>query len=91
MKQLPELHLGTINLPPDTITKCINILAKRGAGKSYLAGVLEEELAKNDYPFVIIDPRELIGVLENYILFQSLEEIMVMLILKYKMGQGWRT
>ena len=56
MKQLPELHLGTINLPPDTITKCINILAKRGAGKSYLAGVLEEELAKNDYPFVIIDP-----------------------------------
>ena len=55
-QELAELHLGTITLPPDTITKCINILAKRGAGKSYLAGVLEEELAKADYPFVIIDP-----------------------------------
>ncbi len=55
-KNLPELHLGTISLPSDTITKCINILAKRGAGKSYLAGVLEEELAKGDYPFVVIDP-----------------------------------
>ncbi|NOX71979.1 MAG: ATP-binding protein [Candidatus Micrarchaeota archaeon] len=38
------------------ITKHVSILAKTGAGKSYAAGVLIEELAENGVPAVIIDP-----------------------------------
>ncbi len=38
------------------IKKHIAILAKTGAGKSYLAGVLLEEFAENDVPVVVIDP-----------------------------------
>ncbi len=38
------------------ITKHVCILAKTGAGKSYAAGVLIEELAENKVPAVIIDP-----------------------------------
>ncbi|HEX54735.1 MAG: hypothetical protein DRO90_01150 [Candidatus Altiarchaeales archaeon] len=39
-----------------TIGKHISILAKTGAGKSYTVGVILEELLKNDFPIVIIDP-----------------------------------
>ena len=53
---LQELDLGSIAIPGKFITKCCSILAKRGSGKTYLAGVLEEELAKAEYPFVVIDP-----------------------------------
>ncbi|MBN2101515.1 MAG: ATP-binding protein [Candidatus Aenigmarchaeota archaeon] len=38
------------------ITKHVSVLAKTGAGKSYAAGVLIEELAENKVPAVIIDP-----------------------------------
>jgi len=38
------------------IKKHISILAKTGAGKSYVVGVLLEELAENNIPAVIIDP-----------------------------------
>ena len=55
-QELQELNIGSITIPGKFITKCCNILAKRGSGKTYLAGVIEEELAKAEYPFVIIDP-----------------------------------
>jgi hypothetical protein len=46
-----------VNLPPrHLITKHVAILAKSGAGKSYAAGVLLEELAEKNIPVVVIDP-----------------------------------
>ncbi len=38
------------------LTKHLSILAKTGAGKSYAAGVVIEELLKNNAPVIIIDP-----------------------------------
>jgi DNA helicase HerA-like ATPase len=38
------------------ITKHIGILAKTGTGKSYVTGVLLEELAEKEVPVVVIDP-----------------------------------
>lgn len=43
-------------LPPDVLTHTMAILAKKGAGKTYTAGVIEEEFAKNSLPFVVLDP-----------------------------------
>jgi hypothetical protein len=56
VQELQEINLGNISIPGKFLTKCCSILAKRGSGKTYLAGVLEEELAKAEYPFVVIDP-----------------------------------
>jgi len=63
---LPEegLYIGLlegyaikVNLPvKHTVTKHVSVLAKTGAGKSYMAGVLLEELAENKIPVVVIDP-----------------------------------
>ncbi len=63
---LPEdgLYIGLldgykigINLPvKQLVTKHVSILAKTGAGKSYMAGVLLEELAEKKIPVVVIDP-----------------------------------
>ena len=38
------------------LTKHIAILAKTGGGKSYIAGILLEELAEKGVPVVVIDP-----------------------------------
>lgn len=43
-------------LPPDVVTHTMAILAKKGAGKTYAAGVIEEEFAKSGLPFVVLDP-----------------------------------
>lgn len=43
-------------LPNNAVTKTMAIIAKKGAGKTYTAGVIEEEFAKNGIPFVVIDP-----------------------------------
>ncbi|AWR97462.1 DUF87 domain-containing protein [Acidianus sulfidivorans JP7] len=40
----------------DLVRKCIAILGIRGSGKSNTAKVLAEELSKEGYPLVIIDP-----------------------------------
>ncbi len=46
-----------VNLPvKHLITKHVAILAKTGTGKSYVAGVLLEELAEKGVPVVVIDP-----------------------------------
>jgi len=45
--KLPVKHL---------ITKHVSILAKTGSGKSYVAGVLLEELAEKKIPVVVVDP-----------------------------------
>jgi len=51
-----EINLGSIKLPINAATKSFAILAKRGAGKTYLGGVMAEEFFKNNIPFVVFDP-----------------------------------
>lgn len=50
------LNLGDIQIPNTAVTKTFAILAKRGAGKSYTAGVMMEEMLKQNLPFVVFDP-----------------------------------
>jgi DNA helicase HerA-like ATPase len=46
-----------VRLPIENlIKKHISVMAKTGTGKSYLTGVIMEELAENRIPVVIIDP-----------------------------------
>lgn len=58
MKQekIGNLDLGSIQIPINACTKTFGILAKRGAGKSYTAGVMMEEFYKLGIPFVVFDP-----------------------------------
>ena len=56
MSNQPMLNLGSVKIPLAGVTKTWAILAKRGAGKSYCAGVMMEEMAKNGIPFVVFDP-----------------------------------
>ncbi len=51
-----KINLGTIEIPINAATKTFAILAKRGAGKTYTGAVMAEEFAKNNIPFVVIDP-----------------------------------
>ncbi len=51
-----NLKIGNIEIPINAATKSFAILAKRGAGKTYTAGVLAEEFSKNNIPFVVFDP-----------------------------------
>ncbi|MEM2918678.1 MAG: ATP-binding protein [Candidatus Altiarchaeota archaeon] len=63
-KKEGNLYLGTLeghNLPvylnlKKTIGKHVAVIAKTGAGKSYAVAVLIEELLKQKFPVVIIDP-----------------------------------
>lgn len=43
-------------LPEDAVTQTIAILARRGAGKTYTASVIVEEVIKSGLPVVILDP-----------------------------------
>jgi hypothetical protein len=43
-------------LPPELVTQTVVDVGKKGAGKSYLLGVFEEEFAKRKIPFTVIDP-----------------------------------
>jgi len=49
------LNIGT-RLPVEYITRRAAILAKVDSGKTYNAGVIEEQFAKKGLPFVVIDP-----------------------------------
>lgn len=51
-----KINIGSIQIPINAATKTFAILAKRGAGKTYTAGVLAEEYSKNNIPFVVFDP-----------------------------------
>lgn len=53
----PVLRLShTLALPPDAVTQTFSVLAKRGSGKTYFAGVMVEEFARLRLPVVVIDP-----------------------------------
>lgn len=45
-----------LDLPLDTVTDTIGILAIKGAGKTYTFLVLVEEMAKHGLPVVVLDP-----------------------------------
>jgi DNA helicase HerA-like ATPase len=50
-------HDIPVNLNINTLVqKHVSIIAKTGSGKSYMAGVLVEEMLKRNIPIVIIDP-----------------------------------
>lgn len=53
---MQQINLGTVKMPLNAATKTFAILAKRGAGKTYTGAVMAEEFAKNNIPFVVIDP-----------------------------------
>ena len=53
---MDEINLGSMKIPINSVTKTFAILAKRGAGKTYTGGVMAEEFAKNNIPFVVFDP-----------------------------------
>lgn len=55
-KDMNTLNLGSVKVPINAATKTFAILAKRGAGKTYTGAVMAEEFAKNNIPFVVIDP-----------------------------------
>ncbi|GAF92488.1 unnamed protein product, partial [marine sediment metagenome] len=61
MKDKLMLNIGTVGrkpfaLPEDFVTETIAILAKRGAGKTYLLRKLAEALIGAHLPVVVIDP-----------------------------------
>ena len=47
------------------VQKHISVMAKTGGGKSYLTGVIIEELIKNDVTVVVIDPHGEYGSMKN--------------------------
>ncbi len=58
------LRIGTLETNPEidimadgeAFYKHFAVLAQTGAGKSYLTGVLIEELLESDYPVIVLDP-----------------------------------
>jgi len=55
---LAHLRIGTtLTLPADAIVRTWAILAMRGAGKTYTAGVVVEEILEHRLmPVVVVDP-----------------------------------
>ena len=52
-----KLHIAeTLDLPIDAVTQTFAILAKRGAGKSYTASVMAEEMLKAGQTIIALDP-----------------------------------
>jgi hypothetical protein len=49
------LSIGT-RIPEEYLTRRAAILAKVDSGKTYMAGKIEEQLAKKGLPFVVMDP-----------------------------------
>lgn len=51
------LHIARdLDLPDDFVTQTSAILARRGAGKTYTAKVIAEEMLEAGYPVVVLDP-----------------------------------
>lgn len=52
-----NLHISPdLSIPRDAVTETFAILAKRGAGKTYTANVLVEEMLKSNLQVVVLDP-----------------------------------
>jgi DNA helicase HerA-like ATPase len=54
---LKKLLIGKLSLPLETVTQSLAILARKRAGKSYLARGIAEQLLAADQQVVIIDPK----------------------------------
>jgi uncharacterized protein len=53
----PSLSISKeLSLPAEAVTETLAILAKRGAGKTYTAAVMVEEMLKASLPVVVVDP-----------------------------------
>jgi hypothetical protein len=54
---MTKLHIAdNLALPIEAVTQTFGILAKKGAGKTYTAAVMAEEMLKASQPVVVIDP-----------------------------------
>ncbi len=54
---VPTLHLADgLDLPLEAVTETFALIAKRGAGKTYTAAVLVEEMLKAGQVVVVVDP-----------------------------------
>ena len=59
---MKQLHIGKEKggsrfcLPADAVTQTIALLARRGAGKTYAASTIAEEMLENDQCIVVLDP-----------------------------------
>jgi len=54
---MPEIKFArSLAIPIEAVTQTVTILAKRGAGKTYTALVLVEEMLSLNLPVVVIDP-----------------------------------
>jgi len=57
MNRHPTLHLSKdLSLPVEAVTQTFAILAKRGAGKTYTAAVMVEEMLKAGLQLMVVDP-----------------------------------
>jgi hypothetical protein len=57
MVRHPTLHLSKdLRLPVEAVKQTFAILAKRGAGKTYTAAVMAEEMLKAGLQLVVVDP-----------------------------------
>lgn len=75
-------HSIPVCLEPEVLTKKhISILAKTGSGKSYLVGVLIEELIKHETPVIVIDPHNEYSSL----IHPNLDEKEIEMMKKFKM------
>lgn len=54
-----------IHVDPEEFYKHFAVLAQTGAGKSYLTGVIIEELLEKDFPLIIVDPHGEYSSLEH--------------------------
>jgi len=68
-----ELQIGLdsegqpFGLPLDMVTGTMGILGVKGSGKTWAAGVIEEEMAERGVPFCVVDPMGAhIGIKERY-------------------------
>jgi uncharacterized protein len=57
MVRHPTRHISKdLSLPVEALTQTFAILAKRGAGKTYTAAVMVEEMLKAGLQLVVVDP-----------------------------------
>jgi len=73
MSKVATLHIGDrdegepFTLPLDVVTSSLAILGIKGSGKTWAAGVVEEEMAGAHVPFVVLDPMGAhIGIKQAY-------------------------
>ncbi len=53
---MSDVHCGSVSLPAQFVTEAAAFVGKRGSGKTSAATVLVEQMVRNGYPTLVIDP-----------------------------------